>query len=83
MWRLTATDSGPIPSPWPRQGERKRGRLVREVLADIEHWWVAGKRVALASVVAVVGSAPRGVGAVLAVSEAGEIAGSVSGGCVE
>ncbi|MEL6482485.1 MAG: XdhC family protein, partial [Pseudomonadota bacterium] len=40
-------------------------------------------RAALASVVETWGSAPRPVGAMLAISGEGEIAGSVSGGCVE
>ena len=56
---------------------------MREVIADIERWRAEGKRVALATVVSMAGSAPRGVGATLAASEAGEISGSVSGGCVE
>ncbi len=56
---------------------------MRDVLADIELWHAAGKRIALATVVSVAGSAPRGVGATLAVNEDGEISGSVSGGCVE
>lgn len=56
---------------------------MREVLDDVMRWQAAGKRVALATVVSVVGSAPRGTGATLAVSEDGEISGSVSGGCVE
>ena len=43
----------------------------------------AGKRVALARVVDVEGSGPRGPGAAMAVNEDGEVAGSVSGGCVE
>jgi xanthine dehydrogenase accessory factor len=56
---------------------------MREVLADVERWLAAGQRVALATVVSVVGSAPRDVAAVMAVAEDGEVAGSVSGGCVE
>jgi xanthine dehydrogenase accessory factor len=56
---------------------------MRDVLADIERWQAAGKRIALATVVSVAGSAPRGVGATLAVNEDGQISGSVSGGCVE
>ena len=56
---------------------------MRDVLPQIEQWRAAGKRIATATVVSVVGSAPRAVGATLAVNEDGEIAGSVSGGCVE
>lgn len=46
-------------------------------------WHRAGKGAVLATVVETWGSAPRRVGAQLAVSGAGEIEGSVSGGCVE
>ena len=46
-------------------------------------WHRVGKGAALATVVETWGSAPRRVGAQLAVSGVGEIAGSVSGGCVE
>ena len=56
---------------------------MKEVLADIERWRGAGKKVALARVVDVAGSGPRDPGATMAVSEDGEVAGSVSGGCVE
>ena len=56
---------------------------MRELLDDIDRWHRAGKRVAVARVVDVEGSGPRGPGAAMAVSEDGEVAGSVSGGCVE
>jgi xanthine dehydrogenase accessory factor len=56
---------------------------VKEVLSDIDRWKAQGQRVAIARVVDVEGSGPRDPGAAMAVSENGEVAGSVSGGCVE
>jgi xanthine dehydrogenase accessory factor len=56
---------------------------VRDLLDDLDRWRSAGRRVAIARVVDVEGSGPRGPGAAMAVNEAGEVAGSVSGGCVE
>jgi len=56
---------------------------VKEVLNDIERWRAAGEKVAIARVVGTEGSSPRDPGATMAVSERGEVAGSVSGGCVE
>ena len=56
---------------------------MKEVVPDIERWRGRGERFALATVVATRRSAPRPVGSKLAVSEGGELAGSVSGGCVE
>jgi xanthine dehydrogenase accessory factor len=56
---------------------------VREILDDVDRWLAAGKRVALARVVDLEGSGPRDPGAAMAVTEDGEVAGSVSGGCVE
>ncbi|WP_172961021.1 XdhC family protein [Oceaniglobus roseus] len=46
-------------------------------------WHRAGKGAALATVIETWGSAPRPVGSQLAISGEAEIAGSVSGGCVE
>ena len=56
---------------------------MRDLLPDIERWRAAGHRVAVARVVGLDGSGPRDPGAAMAVSDAGEVAGSVSGGCVE
>ncbi len=54
-----------------------------DVLNDIERWRSAGKRVAVARVIGLDGSGPRDPGATMVVNEDGEVAGSVSGGCVE
>ncbi len=56
---------------------------MRDLLDEIDRWRAEGKRVALARVVDVEGSGPRGPGAAMAVSEDGDVTGSVSGGCVE
>ncbi len=56
---------------------------MKELLHDIDLWRSAGEKVAIATVVKVEGSAPRPVGATMAVSSGGNLAGSVSGGCVE
>ena len=56
---------------------------MKEILDDVERWRERGEKVAIATVVATRRSAPRPVGAKLAISESGELAGSVSGGCVE
>jgi xanthine dehydrogenase accessory factor len=56
---------------------------MNEILEDVDRWRSGGDRVALATVVATRRSAPRPPGAKLAVSSGGELAGSVSGGCVE
>lgn len=53
---------------------------IPEIALD---WHRAGKGAALATVIETWGSAPRPVGSQLAVSGAGEMMGSVSGGCVE
>ncbi|HOP46898.1 MAG TPA: XdhC family protein [Desulfobacteraceae bacterium] len=56
---------------------------MEEWLKQAIDWAVKGKQVALATVVKVVGTAPRPVGAKMIICSAEQIAGSVSGGCVE
>jgi xanthine dehydrogenase accessory factor len=56
---------------------------MRELLADLDRWRAEGRRIAIARVVEVEGSGPRDPGATMAVNDAGDVVGSVSGGCVE
>ncbi|MFE7364928.1 XdhC family protein [[Kitasatospora] papulosa] len=54
-----------------------------DIADTLNAWMDAGRAFAVATVVAVDGSAPRGPGAALAVDSHGTAIGSVSGGCVE
>jgi xanthine dehydrogenase accessory factor len=56
---------------------------MRDLLDQLDAWRRERVRVAIARVVDLDGSGPRGPGAAMAVNERGEVAGSVSGGCVE
>jgi xanthine dehydrogenase accessory factor len=54
-----------------------------EVLRTAEQWRKTGHKAALGTIVKTWGSAPRPVGAMVAIRDDGQIVGSVSGGCVE
>lgn len=54
-----------------------------EVLRTAEQWRKSGRKVALGTIVKTWGSAPRPVGAMVAIRDDGQVVGSVSGGCVE
>jgi len=54
-----------------------------EVLRTAETWRKSGRKVALGTIVKTWGSAPRPVGAMVAIRDDGQVVGSVSGGCVE
>jgi xanthine dehydrogenase accessory factor len=56
---------------------------MKEIMGDLDRWRAQGRRVVLARVVDIEGSGPRLPGAAMAVADDGEVAGSVSGGCVE
>ncbi len=56
---------------------------MNPVVEKVTEWRNAEKKVALATVVKVERSGPLGPGTSMAVSEDGQVAGSVSGGCVE
>jgi xanthine dehydrogenase accessory factor len=56
---------------------------MNEILSQADRWIGEGRAVALGTVVGVRRSAPRPPGAKMAVSSSGDIAGAVSGGCVE
>jgi xanthine/CO dehydrogenase XdhC/CoxF family maturation factor len=56
---------------------------AEDVLEQALAWHDEGKNVALATVIKTWGSAPRPVGAQLAIEQGGAFVGSVSGGCIE
>src|SRR5687767_8961758 len=56
---------------------------MEEILREVDEWLAAGEQVAVATVVGVHRSAPRPPGAKMAFSSSGQMAGAVSGGCVE
>ena len=56
---------------------------MKEIVKDIRRWQKQDKKIALARVIDLDGSGPRLPGAAMAVTEEGEVSGSVSGGCVE
>jgi len=56
---------------------------MKDLIPGIETWVADQEKIALATVVQTWGSSPRGVGAKMALTADGKIAGSVSGGCVE
>lgn len=57
--------------------------IDREVLEHARDWFAEGHRTWLITVIETWGSAPRPVGALLALRDDGLVVGSVSGGCVE
>ena len=56
---------------------------MRDILSILQRWTDDGQKIAVGSVIERIGSAPRDPGAAIAVASSGEVAGSVTGGCVE
>jgi len=54
-----------------------------DAFTHIAVWRAAGRKAALATVIQTWGSSPRPAGSHMAVNDAGEFVGSVSGGCIE
>ena len=57
--------------------------MKRSLVPLLKAWLAAGEPTALATVVRVEGSAPSRPGACMAVSSSGQVAGALSGGCVD
>lgn len=72
---------------WKRSALRGKtnfgSALLNDLQEQLDRWIGAGEEIALATVVAVEGSAPRPAGARFAITRSGAMSGSVSGGCVE
>jgi len=69
-----------------RDAYQAKGRSTAyrdNVLPDLASWSERGERCALVTLVGVDGNAPRAEGAQMAVSEKGQWAGYISGGCLE
>ncbi|MEQ9462649.1 MAG: XdhC family protein [Haliea sp.] len=58
-------------------------RYMNDVLPTCLAWRAAGQRTALVTLVFVDGSAPRPLGSQMAINEAGEAIGNITGGCAE
>lgn len=56
---------------------------MKDVIAQLDEWAAAGRPAAVATVVETKRSAPRPPGAKMAITAQGDVAGMVSGGCVE
>ena len=80
---LPASGCATCPSTRLRSKPETVDSLDIAVLRRAIDWLEAGRQVALVTIVATWGSAPRPVGALLALDDDGQPCGSVSGGCVE
>jgi len=56
---------------------------MKALLKEINYWYEQGYRCMLATIVKTEGSSPREIGATMAIRNDGQVAGSISGGCIE
>jgi xanthine dehydrogenase accessory factor len=56
---------------------------MNDAQQNVRRWAARGDRIAIATVVDAMGSAPGPLGTEMAINDGGEISGSVSGGCAE
>lgn len=86
---MKATQDPVAGTPSPDRPDRCGGEAApaafetERVLPDLHAWQQAGHRTALITLVDIEGSAPRPLGAQMAVCECGESRGFISGGCLE
>ncbi|MCL1498668.1 XdhC family protein [Xanthomonas nasturtii] len=74
------THAPPAQAAWPAWPDYA---LHDDLLPTLTAWQRAGQRVAIATLVDVQGSSPRPLGSEMAICADGNVAGYVSGGCVE
>ena len=77
--RLRARSRQPGGARYSPRRNRTEACSVKEIVGEVERWRERGEQVAIATVVATRRSAPRPIGAKFAISERGEMCGSVSG----
>lgn len=73
----SSVESVARPATWTEHGR------MRDLLPELDRWYGKGQPAGLATVVRTEHSAPLPAGTAMAVSAAGQVIGSVSGGCVE
>jgi xanthine dehydrogenase accessory factor len=76
--------TGRLAQEYPTVDQRQQSeQRMREIAPHLARWLAEGERIALATIVGTEGSSPRTLGSCMAVTASGQMAGSVSGGCVE
>ncbi|WP_029603761.1 XdhC family protein [Kozakia baliensis] len=77
---MDAINRPELPATWPRWPTYG---TIDDLLPSLAQWSAQKKRAALATLVEITGSSPRPLGSEMVIAENGDVAGYVSGGCVE